>query len=104
MHVSIIQYEYIGYKMYRTTFVTQNLTYFLLPDNHSLPLKVDSHKTLVGGNTSSWKNAVFTLGTVNEIGSIVVLLSLKALANSTSRTLHTFFERNENPWCNPRDV
>ena len=62
---------------------------------------VDSHKTLVGGNKSSWKYAVLTLGTVNEIGSIVLLHSLYALANSTSRTLHTFFERNENPWCNP---
>ena len=62
---------------------------------------VGSHKTLVGGNRSSWKYAVFTLGTVNEIGSIVLFVSRNALANSTSRTLHTFFERNAYPWCNP---
>ena len=77
------------------------ITYFLLPDSHSLLLIVDSHKTFVGGKRSSWKYAVFTLGTVNEIGSIIVLLSLNALANSTSRTLHIFLGRNENPWCNP---
>ena len=77
------------------------MAYFLLPDSHSLLLIVDSHRTFVGGKRSSWKYAVFTLGTVNEIGSIIVLLSLNALANSTSRTLHTFLGRNENPWCNP---
>ena len=73
------------------------LTYSLLPDNHSLLFMVDSHNTFVGGNKSSWKYAVFTLGTVNEIGSIVLFVKRKALANSTSRTLHTCLERKANP-------
>ena len=75
--------------------------YFLLPASQSLLSIVGSHKILVGGNKSSWKYAVFTLGTVKVIGSIVVLHNLNALANSTWRTSHTFFDRNENPWCNP---
>ena len=79
-------------------------TYFWLPDNHSPLIMVGSHKILVGGNKSSWKYAVLTLGTVKETGSIVLSVSLKALANSTSRTLHTFFERNANPWCNPEGL
>lgn len=51
-------------------------THFWLPFNHSPAVKVGSHRTLVGGNRSSWKYAALTRGTVKEIGSIVVLVSL----------------------------
>ena len=79
-------------------------TYFLLPDNHSSLIMVGSHKILVGGNKSSWKYAVLILGTVKDIGSIVLSVSLKALANSTSRTLHVCLERKANPWCKPEGL
>ena len=77
------------------------LTYFLLPESQSLLSIVGSHNIFVGGNKSSWKYAVFTLGTVNVIGSIVVLHSLNARANSTCRTSQMLLDKNEKPWCNP---
>ena len=43
----------------------------------SLPDKDGFHKTLVGGNKSSWKCDDFTLGTVKDIGSIVVSVNLQ---------------------------
>lgn len=68
-----------------------------LPLNHSVLLNVGSHVTFVGGKRSSWKNSVFILGTVNDNGSMVLLVSLNAFANSTLETSQTFLRKNDNP-------
>ena len=49
----------------------------LSPDTHWSPLTAGLHKTLVGGNKSSWKWVVLTRGTVKDIGSMVVSVNLQ---------------------------
>ena len=46
------------------------------PASHSAPVRAGCQRTRVGGNKSSWKWEVFTRGTLNETGSMLVGVSL----------------------------
>jgi len=50
-------------------------------------------------NLQPFELITLILGTLNESGSIVLLVSLRARANSTMLTSHIFFGRNDSPWC-----
>ena len=71
------------------------------PDGNDL-VRVDYEGSLIDGSVfdSSYERgapAVFTLGTLNEIGSIVLLVTRNVRANSTAFTSHTFLGRKANP-------